>query len=104
MSGPTSLSVSNSTCKQLALNWNDNASGESGYRIYRGTSSGNLSELTTVPANRTSYTDPPPSVNQTYYYQVQAYQGSGPDSPRSNEADAMNLPCSANLNNSSYTL
>src|SRR5207247_1575485 len=54
------------------------------YRVYRGTISGQLSFLATLP-NVLSYTDSAVTNGQTYYYKVTAVNAVG-EGPRSNEA------------------
>jgi len=56
------------------------------YKIYRRTTSGQLSLLATLP-NVLSYTDSAVTNGQTYYYQVTAVNAVG-EGPRSNEASA----------------
>ncbi|OGE81600.1 MAG: hypothetical protein A3E98_04165 [Candidatus Doudnabacteria bacterium RIFCSPHIGHO2_12_FULL_48_11] len=107
---PTGLSADPSVCKNIALSWSDNAQGESGYIIYRATSSlpadPDVSfELTRIPANRISYTDSTGSENTTYYYRVRAYKNNPAiASNASNEASALVRPCVANISNSTKAL
>ena len=74
----------------MALTWSapasDGGSPISGYQIWRGTSSGGESLLTTVGVT-TSYTDSTVSNGTTYYYQVAAVNAVGPG-PGSNERSA----------------
>lgn len=77
---PTSLSAT-ATSSQIQLHWKDNSTRESGYEIFRGTSSSKLSKIATVKANSTSYSQTPPAKNTTYYFAVRAYVGSAESAP-----------------------
>ncbi|MGC8745434.1 MAG: SBBP repeat-containing protein [Candidatus Saccharicenans sp.] len=70
--------------RQIDLTWNDNSSGETGFRIERKIGSGNWTTLTTLAANVTSYSDTSVIETTTYSYRVFAFSGSG-DSASSNE-------------------
>ncbi len=61
----------------IALTWTDNSNNEDGFRIYRGTSSTNLTLRATVGANVTSYNDTGLARRTTYYYKVCAYNANG---------------------------
>lgn len=54
------------------LTWTDNSDNEDGFEIFRGTTSGSLSSITTVGANTTTYTDTN-APRDTVYYRVEAY-------------------------------
>ncbi len=83
-SGLTAIAVSSS---QIDLSWTD-VSNEDGYKIERKTGvNGTYSEITTVSANTTTYSDTGLSASTTYYYRVKAYNLAG-DSEYSNEASA----------------
>jgi uncharacterized repeat protein (TIGR01451 family) len=102
---PTLSSVSNSTCERLTLTWTDNSADESGFRVYRTTTSG--SGYTNVSgdlaANTTTYQDTPPAVSVNYYYVIRAFNAAG-ESANSNEESAFNLPCQGTLSPSVKTL
>jgi fibronectin type 3 domain-containing protein len=74
----------------VALTWSaptsNGGSAITGYRVYRGTSSGSETLLTTL-GNVTSWTDANAASGTTYYYQVTAVNAAG-ESPRSNELSA----------------
>ncbi len=75
---------------EVSLSWDtpsdDGGSAITNYRIYRGTTSGNLDLLTTV-GNVLTYTDTGLTNGQTYYYRVSAVNDVGEGS-RSNEVSA----------------
>lgn len=74
---PSGLQAKSKGKSKISLSWNDNSNNESGFRIYRGLSSGNLSLLATVSANTGAYDDVTVSSKTTYYYKVCAYNGDG---------------------------
>lgn len=84
-SKPTNLEASQVGDNQVKLVWKDNATNETGYKIERKTGSGNYSEIATVSANVTNYTNTGLSNNTTYTYRVRAYNAVG-NSDYSNEA------------------
>ncbi|RLF54241.1 MAG: hypothetical protein DRN28_05710, partial [Thermoplasmata archaeon] len=65
----------------VVLTWeapaDDGGSPIIGYKIYRGTSSGNETYLTMVGGNETTYNDTGVTNGQTYYYRVSAVNGVG---------------------------
>ncbi len=68
---PSGLATSG-TPGQVALSWNS-VSGASQYKIFRGTTSGSLSQLSTSTTN--SYTDSTVSDGTVYFYTVRAFNG-----------------------------
>jgi RHS repeat-associated protein len=87
---PTNLGVSSVSGVQVNLSWIDNSSSETGFKIERKVgAAGTYSQIATVGANATSYTDTVPSTETTYYYRIRAYNPS--DSNYSNEANALAL-------------
>ncbi len=71
----------------LDLSWTDNSSDESGFKIERSTDGTNFSEITSVSANITNYSDTGLSDSTQYWYRVRAYNGAG-DSGYTNIANA----------------
>jgi chitodextrinase len=62
----------------LKLNWTDNSSNETGFRINRSTNgSSGFTEVASLPAGTTTWTDTGVSSCTTYYYQVYAYNPGG---------------------------
>jgi hypothetical protein len=88
---PGSVSASRVSDNQFTVNWQDSSTIETGYKIERKTDSGSgfgsYTEIGTVGANTTSFTDnstndpsDPPSSDKRYQYRVRGYQtatGSG---------------------------
>ncbi|MDR3711036.1 MAG: fibronectin type III domain-containing protein [Capsulimonadaceae bacterium] len=72
---------------QIGLSWTAPTGGASSYDVFRGTSSGAETSLTTVTS--TNCTDSSGLANgTTYYYYVTAVNGAGVQGPRSNEPHA----------------
>jgi predicted phage tail protein len=88
-SAPLSLSATSGNA-QAMLTWSAPASNGgttiTGYRVYRGTTSGGEALLTTL-GNVLSYTNTGLTNGQSYYYKVSAVNAVG-DGPQSNEASA----------------
>ncbi|WP_168204181.1 c-type cytochrome [Aliikangiella coralliicola] len=63
--------------ENVTISWQDNSDNEAGFKIYRSIDSGSYSELTTVQAEVTSYTDTSITLNHTYQYQLMAYNNFG---------------------------
>jgi FG-GAP-like repeat/Fibronectin type III domain len=88
--GAPSLASADVTGSDVALSWDaPSSSGSSpitGYKIYRGTSSGGETLLATVGAV-TSYTDANVAKRTTFYYRVSAVGNAG-EGPLSNELSA----------------
>jgi len=76
---------------QINLTWQDISSDETGFKIERKTGTGSYSQIATVGANVTSYSNTLLSANTTYYYRVRAYNAAA-NSDYSNEASATTLP------------
>ena len=92
-SGPTSLTaprnlVASSGDGYVKLSWfpslENSRSIITNYRIYRGTSKGKETYLTSVNASTTTYNDTSVTNKKIYYYYVTAVNGAG-ESPPSNE-------------------
>ena len=85
---PSGLSATAASSSRIDLSWTDNSGGETGYKIERKTGAGGTySQVGTVGANVTSYSNTGLSASTTYYYHVMAYNVTG-DSAQSNEANA----------------
>jgi hypothetical protein len=85
---PIGLSTNAISASQINLSWRDMSSTETGFRIERKIGiGGTYSEITTVGADATSYSDTGLSASTTYYYRVRAYNAIG-NSAYTNEASA----------------
>jgi hypothetical protein len=68
----------------MSLSWTDKANNEEGFIIERKAGTAAFQVLTTLPANRTNYTDATTASKTTYSYRVRAFNASG-SSQTSNE-------------------
>jgi hypothetical protein len=91
LNAPSDLVATPVSSSQIDLTWQDNSGDEIGFRIERRTSSGSYSEIATVDAGVTSYSNSGLSTGAAYYYRVRAYNSAG-NSDYSNEASATTLP------------
>ena len=81
---PTLLQL-NVTGTSIEVNWDDNSDSELGFVLRRREGiAGSWVEITTTPANTTSYTDPGLADETLYYYELKAVNG-GVDSGWSNQ-------------------
>ncbi|MCL4476730.1 MAG: carboxypeptidase regulatory-like domain-containing protein [Nitrospirae bacterium] len=88
---PTNLGATAVSSSQINLSWTDNSNNETGFKIERKTGVGGVySQIGTVGASMTTYSDTGLAANTTYYYKVRAYNAGG-DSSYSNEANATTL-------------
>src|SRR3990172_4125995 len=76
---PTNPQVGAFPGGQIRLQWQDNSGDEQGFRIERttGISGTAWSQIVTVPANTTTYTDTPGILNESFWYRVRAYNAQG---------------------------
>jgi uncharacterized protein YkwD len=77
---PENLEVGAFPGGQIRLEWQDPSSFEEGFRIERSTGAITATEYTVVaslPADTVVYTDTLPTLGETYWYRVQAYNASG---------------------------
>jgi len=78
---PTNLRVIETQNTSVKLQWADRAYGETGYQVWRATSSaGPFTQRATLGANVTTYTDVNLTPDRTYYYIVRAMKSSTPSS------------------------
>jgi len=85
---PSNLTATAASSSQINLSWKDNSNDEQGFKIERKTGAGGAySQIATVPANTTTYSNAGLSSSTTYYYRVSGYSGTS-NSNYSNEAGA----------------
>ncbi len=74
---PSDLNAVAASASQIDLTWSDNSTDEYGFQIERSMDGVDWSQIDTVGADATNYSDPALFPNTTYYYQVRAYNASG---------------------------
>jgi hypothetical protein len=76
---PSLLVTTSVSSTSLQLGWQDNASDETGYRVYRADSAaGPYSQIgADLPANTTSFPDGGLAINVRYYYRIVPFNGLG---------------------------
>ena len=84
---PTDLFAVSVSAGQIDLSWSHISTDEFGFLIERSLNGSSWSEIATVGADVRIYSDADVSPSTSYYYRVQAYNGSG-TSGYSNEASA----------------
>jgi YVTN family beta-propeller protein len=87
---PSDLSATAESESRIDLSWTDNSNDEYGFKIERKRYGKTFSQIATVDANVTSYSDTGLSTYRTYYYRVRAYNNAG-NSEYTDEADATTL-------------
>ncbi|MDX1961511.1 MAG: PQQ-dependent sugar dehydrogenase [Pirellulales bacterium] len=87
-SAPSGLSATANTATQITVNWTDNSSNESGFRIERSPDgSSGWTEVGNTNAGITSFADTTVLGGGTYYYRARAYNAGG-NSAYTNTASA----------------
>jgi len=91
-SAPSGLTATAVSKSEINLTWTDNAGNETGFKIERckGSTCTNFTQIATVAANATSYSNTKLSASTTYRYRVRAYNAAG-NSAYSNLASATTL-------------
>jgi predicted phage tail protein len=77
LAAPTNLTATAAGVRTIALNWTDNSAGESGFQIERSINGRGFSQIATVGANVTSFSESGLRRGRTYSYRVRAYNSSG---------------------------
>ncbi len=86
-SAPLSFTATASSETSISLNWTDQSSDETGFRIERKTGNEGFSLLSEVPANTTAYVDLNVLASTNYTYRIFAFNTYG-NSAYSNESSA----------------
>jgi len=69
---PTNLTAKAQSSK-VSLSWEDNATGEAGYKVERSSIGGAFTEIATLPAGTSSYDDSAVTVGTSYAYRIKAF-------------------------------
>lgn len=72
---PYLLAVTRAFNNRITLEWQDNASNETGFRILRSTSATGTPVVLMAAANATSFTDTSLAASTTYFYRIQVVNG-----------------------------
>lgn len=84
---PTNLSATVVSESEIRLNWSDNATNETGYKVERKTDTTNYATIADLPANSNIFLDSGLTADTKYYYRVSANNEVG-SSNTSNETFA----------------
>ena len=92
---PTGLQLTALGPTGVRLNWQDNAADEVGFRVYRGTSTDDLTLIETEQANVRACSDTGLTPMTTYHYRVVAFNdhGESPDATGSTTTPALVSRC-----------
>jgi hypothetical protein len=93
---PAGLTATAISSSQINLAWIDNATNESGFKIERSTDGSTFTQVATVGANATSYSNTGLAAGMRYYYRIRATNGNG-DSPYTTVAEAVTFNNSASM-------
>jgi hypothetical protein len=88
LAAPTNLVATAISNVRIDLSWTDNSNNEDGFKIEKSADGTTFSDLATVGANVTSYSDTGLTALTTYYYRVRAYNSKG-NSAYTNVAEQM---------------
>ena len=88
MAAPGSLTATTASTSQINLSWTDNSTGEDGFKIEQSTDNVSFTQIATVGANVTTYSNTGLTTSTTYYYRVRATSSLNGDSTYSNIASA----------------
>lgn len=86
-SAPVGMTATAMSTSQINLTWADTSDNETGFRIERSTSGGAFTQIATVSAGVTTYSNTGLTAGTTYAYRVVAYNSAG-SSAASNTASA----------------
>lgn len=95
---PTGLQVGAFPAGRIRLQWQDNSDDEQGFRIERakGITGTDWTEIATVSANTTIYTDTPGTLGESFWYRLRAHNAAG-NSAYSNESFNSTFGAAPNL-------
>lgn len=73
----TSLTATAVSSGQINLAWTDNATNDTGIRVYRSLDQASWTQIADLPVNSISYSDTTVVAGTTYYFKVATYNSSG---------------------------
>jgi hypothetical protein len=100
---PSNLAAIATSETQIKLNWVDNSTSETGFKIERSTGGG-YSEIATVGANVHEYVDSPLAPETTYTYLVRAYNGAGYSAYSNPSSATTSLPAPSTLSTTAISI
>jgi hypothetical protein len=74
---PTGVSATNVSGTENTVTWTDASSDETGFKVERSTNNGAYTQIATTSVNAVSYSDTSATADNTYAYQVRAYNAGG---------------------------
>lgn len=74
---PASLSASATSSSSATVRWSDNSSDETGFKLERSGDGVTFTEIATLGAGTTSYSNTGLAARTTYYYRARAYNSNG---------------------------
>jgi subtilisin family serine protease len=91
LNAPSNLTATAASGSRIDLKWTDNSNKETGFKIERRTDTTAFTEIATVGANTTSYSDTGLNKKTRYYYRIKAYNNDV-ESSYSNEISIRTKP------------
>jgi hypothetical protein len=88
---PTGLTATVFSTSRIDLTWTDNATDETGYKVYRSTDNVSFSVIDTIAADSEAYSDTTITAGTTYYYKVAAYNAGGEAAGNVDAANTLTL-------------
>ena len=77
---PATLAATAISSSQINLSWTDQATDETGLRVYRSTDAAAWALVATLPVNSINFSDTSVAAGTTYYFKVAAYNSNGTSS------------------------
>ena len=74
---PSSLSASADSLNRVTVAWSDNSDDETGFKLARSSNGVDYSQIATLGAGTTSFSESGLATGATYYYKVRAYNSAG---------------------------
>lgn len=88
---PSALTAIATSSTAITLNWTDNSTNESGFKIERKTGTGTYAQIASLGQDNSSYNDIGLAPNTSYTYRVYSFNQAGKSLAYTNEATATTL-------------